>query len=187
MNLYVRLVSYCSFVNYIARMKAQLGNIACWTPIAQEAAGNRPLKRKYLALVTVYKPVTQESSCFCLRAQHSRWSILINMSNSNRLSQTFCVTRPAEILTGVITPSPGKLKYSSIRGGFQPLGVLLLLLPANITTFNRWVSLFRIIYHTLFTGIFSIIQVYYTHTIIQVNFFELNPYYSRNFAKTAYQ
>lgn len=31
------------------------------------------------------------------------------MSNSNRLSQTFCVTRPAEILTGVITPSPGKL------------------------------------------------------------------------------
>lgn len=114
MNLYVRLVSYCSFVNYIARMKAQLGNIACRTAIAQEAAGNRPLKRKYLALVTVYKPVTQESSCFCWRAQHSRWRILINMSNSNRLSQTFCVTRPAEILTGVITPSPDKLKYSSI-------------------------------------------------------------------------
>lgn len=109
MNLYVRLVSYCSFVNHIARMKAQLGNIACRTPIPQEAAGNRPLKRKYLALVTVYKPVTQESSCFCWRAQHSRWRILINMSNSNRLSQTFCVTRPAEILTGVITPSPGKL------------------------------------------------------------------------------
>lgn len=154
LNLYVRLVSYCSFVNYIAKMKAQLGNIACRTAIAQEAAGNRPLKRKYLALVTVYKPVTQESSCFCWRAQHSRWRILINMSNSNRLSQTFCVTRPAEILTGVITPSPGKLKYSSIRGGFQPLGVLLLLLPANITTFNRWVSLFRTFYHTIFTRIF---------------------------------
>lgn len=148
MNLYVRLVSYCSFVNYIARMKAQLGNIACRTAIAQEAAGNHPLKRKYLALVTVYKPVTQERSCFCWRAQHSRWRILINMSNSNRLSQTFCVTRPAEILTGVITPSPGKVLV------FQPLGVLLLLLPAKITTFNRWVSLFRIIYHTLFTRIY---------------------------------